>query len=413
MIKKYKKGQSILLAGPSKAALLYGEVEIFGKVIKVKDKRERIDLLEPNKKDPNVIIISTGIRYPLLFLEDSEIDIYVANEDQVIELEDNSIPESWAKISNKIIEDIKKSTSTTPVKIMVLGLSSGKTTIIKYLANKLLAEGLKGGYLDSDLGQQQMYIPTTINIGMIDSHILSTQDFLSKDTKFIGSTFPKADLKYILPHYSKELIEEFCKKNKEIRFILIDTDGWIKTETGILYKKYFTSMIQPDYAIIFKNKEVKELEEIEKDIKKLSSKPKIFLIDAENKYYFERTKEDRRFLRQRQFAMVFEQFRKITVPFNEIILIKEEYDLENEKIIEKQLYLEELVKLPYHYVIIALKTEKNELINIALLFNINTEKQYFLLYSDFNYKEQIKIKKIVIGSLRLSVKGNYQGYLYL
>ena len=50
MIKKYKKGQSILLAGPSKAALLEGEVEIFGKVIKVKEKREKIDLLEPNIK---------------------------------------------------------------------------------------------------------------------------------------------------------------------------------------------------------------------------------------------------------------------------------------------------------------------------------------------------------------------------
>ncbi len=413
MMKKYKSGQCILLEGPAKAILLKGKMEVLGKLIEVKGKKREIDLLNPTVKDPNVIVISTGIRYPCFFLEDSEIEIYAANEDRIVELEKNSIPESWSKISDKIIEDIKKNTSTLPLKIMVLGLSSGKTTIIKYLANKFLAEGLKGGYLDSDLGQQQMYVFTTINIGLIDSYILSTQDFSSKGTKFIGSTFPKGDLKFILPEFSKELITEFSKENKEKKFILIDTDGWIKTETGIHYKDFYINAIHPDYVIIFKNKDVKELDEIEKNIKKLTPKPKIFSIDDINESYFERTKEDRRFLRQRQFAMVFEKFRKITIPFNEIILVKEEYDMENKKIIEKQLEFEEIVKLPYHYVIIALKTKKSELINIGLLFNINMEKKYFLLYSDLNYKEQIKIKKIVMGSLRLSVKGNYQGYLYL
>ena len=54
-----------------------------------------------------------------------------------------------------------------------------------------------------------------------------------------------------------------------------------------------------------------------------------------------------------------------------------------------------------------------ELIEIGLLFTINIQKNYILLYSDLTYKQQLKIKKILLGSLRLSTKGNHQGYLYL
>ena len=88
-------------------------------------------------------------------------------------------------------------------------------------------------------------------------------------------------------------------------------------------------------------------------------------------------------------------------------------DAEEDKIIEVEIDLNNLITLPYHYVIVALLTEDSELIRIGLLFIINFEKKYILLFSDLNFKEQRKIKKILLGSLRLSIKGNHQGYLYL
>ena len=63
--------------------------------------------------------------------------------------------------------------------------------------------------------------------------------------------------------------------------------------------------------------------------------------------------------------------------------------------------------------IISLLNKDSKLIKIGLLFVINLEKKYVLLYSDLNFKEQTKVKKILLGSLRLSTKGNHQGYLYL
>ena len=90
-----------------------------------------------------------------------------------------------------------------------------------------------------------------------------------------------------------------------------------------------------------------------------------------------------------------------------------DYDKESDNIIEREININDLVNLPYHYVIISLLSEDSKLLKIGLLFVINLEKKYVLLFSDFNFKEQMKVKKISLGSLRLSTKGNHQGYLYL
>jgi len=139
----------------------------------------------------------------------------------------------------------------------------------------------------------------------------------------------------------------------------------------------------------------------------------LYLIKEENKYFYEKTKDERRFLRQSQFSKIFEKFRKMSIPLNDIKFIKNDYDKEKETIIEREININDLVNLPYHYVIIALCNENSELIEIGLLFTINVEKDYILLFSDLTYKQQINVKKILLGSLRLSTKGNHQGYLYL
>ena len=281
------------------------------------------------------------------------------------------------------------------------------------MANNFIKEGLKGGYLDSDLGQQIIYVPTTINLGTIKDFIVSSEDINSEMTEFIGATFPKGDYKFIVSISCRKMIDKFAAENKDIDFILIDTDGWIKTEAGVIYKNYFIKTIDPDILISFHDESIEELIDIEKTATDQNKNRKIFLIEEENKYFYEKDKEERRFLRQSQFSKKFEVFRKMTIPLNDMKFIKAEYDKEKDEIIEKDIDINELVNLPYHYVIIGLLTENSELVEIGLLFIINIEKNYILLYSNLTYKEQLKVKKILLGSLRLSTKGNHQGYLYL
>ena len=401
MIHNVEKGHTLLIKGPSRIELMKGKIEVFGK------------LFIPTKQEgENTLVIPSAHKYPLYALENSELDIFSNNKDNLVVVAENTINEEWINIKDKLLSEIRKREKDKPLKIMVLGISSGKTTLIKYLANSFLNEGLNGGYLDSDLGQQLIYLPTTLNIGQVKDNIVSSADINSEDTIFIGSTFPKSNFKFIVSHSCRELVENYIKRHENTDFILIDTDGWIKTEAGIIYKTFFINTVNPDVIIVFHDDTVDELKEIEKEASKAKNR-KVILLKQKNQYFYEKDKEERRFMRQSQFAKVLESYRKITIPLDGIKFIKSDYDKESDDILEVEISKDNLVTLPYQYVIISLMNEDSKLIKIGLLFVINIERNYILLYSDMSYKEQIEVKKILLGSLRLSTKGNHQGYLYL
>ena len=409
MIRNVDKGSTLIVKGPARVSLLEGELDVLGKIYQSKNENSSSNI--PDGEDENVLIIPSAHCYPFYAIDNIQLEIYTSNEENLKEIKENSISPTWVRIKDELIAQLKKERET-PLKIMVLGFSSGKTTLIKYLANNFIKEGLKGGYLDSDLGQQIIYIPTTINLGSIKDYIISSEDIQSENTLFIGATFPKGDYKYIVSLYCRKMIDDYIAENKDVDFVLIDTDGWIKTEAGIVYKSFFIKSVNPDVLIAFHNDEIEELKEIEKNAASENKERKTYLIEDGNEHFYERDKDERRFLRQSQFSKKFEDFRKISIPLKEMKFIKTDYNKENEEILEQEVNINDLLNLPYHYVIIGLLTEDSKLIEIGLLFTINADKNYILLYSNLSYKQQLKVKKILLGSLRLSTKGNHQGYLY-
>jgi len=412
MISDIKKGHTLIVKGPTRITVLKGKIEVIGKIILPKAGDSSSDLSE--YEDINVLVIPEANTYPLFALENSELEIYTNKPDENLKLiEENSISDRWIEIKDSLLKELKSERSR-PLKIMCLGISCGKTTLIKYLANNFIREGLKGGYLDSDLGQQIMYLPTTLNLGEIKSSIISGEDIDTENTFFIGATFPKGNYKFIVSHSCRDLVDEYIKNHENTDFLLIDTDGWIKQEAGVIYKNFFIKTVDPDVILIFHDESIEEFHTIENTARSREDR-KLFLIEEPNKFFYEKDKEERRFLRQSQFAKVLEGYRKISIPIskNDIKFVKVEYELESNQIFEQEINIHELINLPYHYVIISLLDENSEMIKIGLLFVINISKDYILIFSDLSYKEQVRIKKISLGSLRLSTKGNHQGYLYL
>jgi polynucleotide 5'-kinase involved in rRNA processing len=412
MISDIKQGNTLLVKGPTRITVLKGKIEVMGKIILPEAGDSSMESSEFD--DLNVLIIPEANTYPLYALENSELEIYTNKPDENLKvIEENSISDRWIEIKNILLKELK-SERKTPLKIMCLGISCGKTTLIKYLANNFIREGFKGGYLDSDLGQQIMYLPTTLNLGEIKDSIISGEDIDTESTVFIGATFPKGNYKFIVSRSCRDLIDKYIKNHDDTDFLLIDTDGWIKQEAGVIYKNFFIKTVDPEVVVIFHDESIEELKIIEKAAKSRKDR-KLYLIEESNKFFYEKDKEERRFLRQSQFAKVLEGYRKISIPIskNDIKFVKKEYDLESNEIFEQQININDLINLPYHYVIISLLDENSEMIKIGLLFVINVQKDYILIFSDLTYKEQVRIKKISLGSLRLSTKGNHQGYLYL
>ncbi len=412
MIKDLEKGSTLLVTGPTRVTLIEGNLEVFGKSILPKEGEIYSDDSQFERDD--VLIIPGANQYPLYAVEKSKLEIYSSKERENLKIiEENSIPDRWTEIKDSILADIKKRNEGKPIIIMVLGISSGKTSILKYLANNFLREGLKGGYLDSDLGQT-IFLPTTISIAEVKSPIISGEELESEAIEFIGATYPKGNLKFIVAHSCKNLIDNYISKHQPIDYVLLDSDGWIRDAPGLIYKNFFIKTVDPDVIIVFHDETIKELKEIEKIASKRKDR-KIYLIKEYNKFFYERDKLERRFTRQAKFAAELESYRKISIPLskNKIEFVKNEYNEETNEMVEEKLNIYELVKLPYHYVIVALLDEDSNLIKLALLFVINLDKDYVLIFSDLTYKEQVKVKKVLLGSLRLSVKGNHQGFLYL
>ena len=408
MEKAVKQGNTLIVRGPTRITLLEGKIEILGKII-LPEKEKTPD--KDAEVSNDVIIIPSAISYPLYALTNSKLEIYTNTEENLEEILENTISEEWMKIKDALIDRLKKNEGKPPLKIMVLGISSGKTTLITYLANNFIREGFQGAYLDSDLGQQ-IVLPTTLMIGSLDHPFISLKEIQEGERFFVGATFPKGNLKFIVSHYTKEMINNFLKNHGKDNYVLIDTDGWVKTEAGRIYKNFFIKKVDPDALIVFYDKDIEEYDEILKIAKERKDR-QILLIKEPNNYFYDKTKEERRFLRQSRFAQVFEDFQKITIPLEGLQFIKRDYNGESDEIIEIKVDVKDLIHLPYHYVIVGLCDEHSNLFNVGLLFTANIEKDYILLFSDLNYKEQMKVKKILLGSLRLSTKGNHQGYLYL
>ena len=132
MIKNIQKGQTLLVKGPTRITLLEGKLDVIGKIISPENEKSTSSLSEFD--EDNVIIIPGANHYPLFALENSKLEIYTSNEIENLTLiEENSISSRWVEIKDTLLEYIKNNESET-IKIMVLGISSGKTTIIKYFA---------------------------------------------------------------------------------------------------------------------------------------------------------------------------------------------------------------------------------------------------------------------------------------
>ncbi len=412
MISEIKQGNTLIVKGPTRITVLKGKIEVIGKIMLPETGDSSSDSSE--YEDLNVLVIPEANTYPLFALENSELEVYTNKPDENLKLiEENSISDRWIEIKDALLKELKSERSS-PLKIMCLGISCGKTTLIKYLANNFIREGLKGAYLDSDLGQQMMYLPTTLNIGEIKDPIISGEEIDTENTVFIGATFPKGNHKFIVSHSCRDLVDEYIKNHEDTDYICIDADGWIKTDPGVIYKNFFIKSVDPDVILIFHDESIEEFKSIE-DAARSRKDRKLFLIEEPNRFFYEKDKEERRFLRQSQFAKILKDYRKISIPISkyDIKFVKQEYDLESNEIFEQEINIHELTNLPYHYVIISLLDENSKMIKIGLLFVINISKDYILIFSDLTYKEQIRIKKILLGSLRLSTKGNHQGYLYL
>jgi len=129
---------------------------------------------------------------------------------------------------------------------------SGKSTLIRYLIERLILEYVTVSLVDSDIGQSALGIPGTISIKSFrDEKDLAA--FRFERMSFLGTTNPALVIPMMIGTVKK--LVDVCRKRSEIA--LVDTTGLVSGNPGKALKTGKIKALEPEHVIaVIRNNEL-------------------------------------------------------------------------------------------------------------------------------------------------------------
>ncbi|UCD90051.1 MAG: hypothetical protein JSW04_01020 [Desulfobacterales bacterium] len=149
---------------------------------------------------------------------------------------DYEVPKQWNKIG------IEQLTGTT---IVIGPPDSGKSTMVHWLFKRLCQVHSCVGWLDGDIGQTTLGVPTTINLALFER----AKDRLPRlvATIFVGSTSPRSHMDPLLDGLQR--LQKLAL-TAGAAALVVDTTGLIDERTGgDVLKKKKIELLQPNTII--------------------------------------------------------------------------------------------------------------------------------------------------------------------
>jgi polynucleotide 5'-hydroxyl-kinase GRC3/NOL9 len=151
-----------------------------------------------------------------------------------------------------LYEELASHTGTA----LIMGMTdAGKSTLVRYLIKRFIAEGMHISLVDSDIGQSSLGLPGTVSMKVF----LDEKDFVEfryERMSFLGTVNPAMSISGII--HSTEVMTCHCRKKTDI--ILVDTTGLVTGNIGRALKTGKIKAVNPEYVIAVQKKD--ELEHI-------------------------------------------------------------------------------------------------------------------------------------------------------
>ncbi|MEL9909381.1 MAG: Clp1/GlmU family protein [Desulfurococcus sp.] len=250
-------------------SILKGSITILGKIVRSNGR----------------VIIHRFRNYIVEALEDTELDIVMANESDIqpVDVEDPY------KLRNTLAVEI---VSSGLRKIIVIGdTDSGKTSFTTLLLNTAISAGLKPCIIDGDIGQANVGPPGFISLGVPDNQVLWNTEIPAYIMRFVGDIRPQNYI-YLIPRELRWLAEK--AESLGCNMIVIDTDGWVKDSVAIHYKHHLIEVVEPDALVVIGSKLSRYFKKYEKIGVKVYEVPEPRVKRARNR-------EERRLLRSMRY----------------------------------------------------------------------------------------------------------------
>jgi polynucleotide 5'-hydroxyl-kinase GRC3/NOL9 len=152
---------------------------------------------------------------------------------------DYVVPPQWQCLNE---EDLRGS-------VVVLGASdTGKSTLAQHLFREMCRRGVRAAYLDTDMGQSTLGLPTTLNVVLADSQV--DDCFPPRGAQaayFVGATTPRG-------HMLPTVVGAYRLQQKALALgaqaIVVDTTGLVdRTQGGKALKQWKIELLAPSLVI--------------------------------------------------------------------------------------------------------------------------------------------------------------------
>ncbi|NJE77183.1 Clp1/GlmU family protein [Thermococcus sp. ES12] len=132
-----------------------------------------------------------------------------------------------------------------PARVMLIGATdSGKTTLLTFLANRLLDEGLKVAVVDSDVGQKGVLPPATVSLAFPEGPFESPGELSAMAHYFIGTITPGQYIGEMAVGVKR--LTDLASREADV--VLIDTTGFV-TGSGIEMKRLKAELVRPELMV--------------------------------------------------------------------------------------------------------------------------------------------------------------------
>jgi len=205
--------------------------------------------------------------------------------------------------------------------ILVLGASdTGKSTLARYLFQEIARRGLRPAYLDSDMGQSTLGLPSTLNLGLAPG--AGAEGFPPGGPRasfFVGAITPRG---HMLPTVvgCKRLQDKALALGAQA--IVVDTNGMVdRAQGGKALKEWKIELLAP--ALVIALQRGSELEPILWPLRRAG---RLRLLELRvSPRAVERSREQRIARRQERLAAYFRQARPHLLAMGKMAVYELEY----------------------------------------------------------------------------------------
>jgi len=192
-----------------------------------------------------------------------------------------------------------------PGTVMMLGaVDVGKTTLATALANVAVRAGRRTAVVDTDTGQSDLGLPTTVGLGLMRGRAGRMSEIPLAAACFVGDTSPSGLYRYLVDGAVRLIARA---QRWEAQVIVVDTTGWIEGPAAVAAKVRKIRRIRPHHLIA-----IQRGSEVEPILARVPETTVVHRLRPSPRARL-RSRDERRAFRERRFAAYFAHPRRVVI----------------------------------------------------------------------------------------------------